>query len=91
MELFAAEKLAVRKLIEYKGQDFFRNNNLETKTISEKAGDALRVSIYMYDKNENQKKNENKNEDHLPLSEQSHVTITVNLKNGEALVVEDNI
>jgi len=45
----------------------------------------------MYDKNENQKKNENKNEDHLPLSEQSHVTITVNLKNGEALVVEDNI
>jgi len=25
------------------------------------------------------------------LSEQLHVTITVNLKNGEALVVEDNI
>jgi len=89
MELFAAEKLAVRKLIEYKGQDFFRDNNLETKTISEKAGDALRVSIYMYDKN--QKKNEDQNEDQLPLSEQLHVTITVNLKTGEALVVEDNI
>lgn len=89
MELFAAEKLAIRKLIEYKGQDFFRNNNLETKTISEKAGDALRVSIYMYDKN--QKKNEDQNEDQKPLSEQLHVTITVNLKNGEALVVEDNI
>lgn len=86
MDSYAAKKIATRKFIEHKGQEFLRQNTKNMSSYTETAGDLFKITWTMSDVDSDEilKTKDEK-------TEVQSVTIAVDMDSGDVEVVEDTI
>ncbi len=85
MDTYAAKRLAMRKFIEHKGQDFLRQNTQRLVSDTRTDGDVFKMIWRLEDV---------RPEDRLvtgEMPEQGKIVIAVNLETGAMTVEEDTI
>ncbi|MEG0309835.1 MAG: hypothetical protein RSD63_03650 [Eubacterium sp.] len=84
MDSYAAQKIATRKFIEHKGQDFLRDNTKNMSSNYEANDDLFTMTWTLADVDSDEVLTTN-----MERQEKQTVTITVNMENGEVKVLED--
>lgn len=85
MDIYAAKRVAIRKFIEHKGQDFLRQNTQNLIQSTETSGNIFRMIWTLGDV---------RPEDRLitgEAAEDKRIVISVDLDSGDVLVEKDTI